>query len=181
MASTAEARNVVIRTGTTPVTNASFAWGAGPGNPEAAELIAAQLKEASLRATLKVIDSPTFVQQVQQRGEFEAFFGPNQATPSADAYLYSYFHSKGSRNLARVNDAKLDQMIEQQTLLGRDPAARKKLLLDIQRHILEQGYYRFIQTFEAPAALQPYVRDLALGFGALDLETERWAQVWLDK
>ena len=41
---------------------------AGPGNPEAAQLIAAQLKEASLRVTLKVVDSPTFVQQVQQRG-----------------------------------------------------------------------------------------------------------------
>jgi peptide/nickel transport system substrate-binding protein len=154
---------------------------AGPGNPEAAELIAAQLKEANIRATLKPVDNPTFVQQVQQRGDFQVFYGATQAAPSADAGLFGFYHSKGSRNVTKVNDPKLDQMIEQQTLLGRKPDERKKLLLDTQRLILEQSYYRHVQTYEAPAAVQPYVRDLFLGFGGLNLEMDRWAQVWLDK
>jgi hypothetical protein len=71
-------------------------------------------------------------------------------------------------------------MIERQTTLGRNPDARKALLLDIQRHIIDQGYVRFFHTFESPLLTQPYVRDYFPGYGALNLETDKWVQVWLD-
>jgi hypothetical protein len=72
-------------------------------------------------------------------------------------------------------------MIEQQTTLGRDPDARKQALLDLQRYILDQGYAHYLHTYESLGATQPYVRDFYPGFGALNLETDHWALLWLDK
>lgn len=148
--------------------------------PPAGELIAAQLREAGLRVTIKPVDGATFSAQVQDRGEFEAYVGAGVTTPSADAALFGKYHSKGSRNPTKVNDAKLDQMIERQTTLVRSADERKKLLLDIQRYIIDQGYVRFFHSFDAPLLTQTYVRDYFPGYGALNLETDKWVQVWLD-
>jgi ABC-type transport system substrate-binding protein len=147
----------------------------------AAELVAAQLKEAGVRATLKPLDSATYFDQLQ-RSEFEAYFGNPVGTDStADGILFGKYHSKGSRNNTKINDPKLDQMIEQQTQLGRDLEARKKVLLDIQRHILQQGYLHQIVTYILPAVQQPYVRDYYPGLGYINLETERYTLAWFDK
>jgi hypothetical protein len=72
-------------------------------------------------------------------------------------------------------------MIEKQTTLGRNPDERKKLILDIQRYIIEQGYIHYFHTFLSPAAYQPYVRDMFMGYGALALEPDKWSLVWYDK
>src|SRR5439155_5489306 len=108
----------------------------------AGELIAAQLKDAGVRATIKVVDGATYTAQVQGRGDFEMYLGSAANAPSADVALFSKYHSTGSRNVTKVNDPKLDTMVEKQTTLVRDPDGRKKLLLDIQRYILDQGYIR---------------------------------------
>ena len=66
--------------------------------------------------------------QVHARGEFQAYVGTGTVYPSTDAALFSRFHSKGARNVTKVNDPKLDGMIEQQSRLGRDLEQRKKVL-----------------------------------------------------
>jgi peptide/nickel transport system substrate-binding protein len=146
-----------------------------------AELMAAQLKEVNLRATLKVLDYALYNGQVQEKGDFEAYTGPLVPYSSTDASLLGRYHSRGSGNTTGIKDPKLDQMIEKQTTLGRSPDERKKLLQDIQRYILDQAYVHFIQTNEAPIVLQPYVRDYFGGFGALNFEIDRLVHVWLDK
>src|SRR5204863_8876761 len=145
-----------------------LACSSSPEYLAAGELVVAQLKEVNIRATIKVADTVTYYGQVQDKGEFEGYLGPVVTYPSVDAALFAKYHSKGARNITKINDAKLDQMIEQQTALGRNPEARKKLLLDIQRHILDQGYIRFLHTLEGPVALQPYVRDFYAGFAAIN-------------
>jgi peptide/nickel transport system substrate-binding protein len=149
--------------------------------PGFSELILEQWKEAGIRATIELLDQATFGTRVRGRGEFEASLGSGVQNSSADAELFGKYHSKGSNNVTGINDPRLDQMIEQQTTLGRDPEARKKLLLDIQRYILDQAYIHFIHTYDAPLVLQSYVRDFFPGFGGLALESDRWSLVWLDK
>jgi peptide/nickel transport system substrate-binding protein len=144
------------------------------------ELIIAQLKEANIRATARVVDSITYTEQVYNRGEFEMEFGPKGNPLSADAFLFSRYHSKGSLNHAKINDPRLDEMIERQTTLGRSPEERKKVLLEIQRYVLEQAYYRSVATNELPIAFQPYVRDFRKA-GVLLGEQGHLVQVWLDK
>jgi peptide/nickel transport system substrate-binding protein len=152
-----------------------------PEYQAATELIVAQLREVNIRATIRVLDGVAYYAQVHDKGDFEAYVGPVVTFPSVDATLFGKYHSKGARNITKINDPKLDQMIEQQTALGRNPDARKKLLLDIQRQILDQSYIRYLSTLQGPVALQPYVRDFYAGFAAINFETDRFVYMWLDK
>jgi peptide/nickel transport system substrate-binding protein len=145
----------------------------------AAELLAAQLNDAKIRMTIKPVDNNTLNQVVIGRGEFEAYLGSATGSASADASLFGQYHSTGARNAVKVNDPKLDQMIERQTTLGRNPDARKSLLLDIQRYIIQQAYPMNVHTFENIGVMQPYVRDYYSGTLAQD--EDRWIYVWLDK
>jgi peptide/nickel transport system substrate-binding protein len=149
--------------------------------PTAAEFIAAQLAEANIRAKLELIDGATYAARVRGRGEFEAAIGTSAQYASADSALFSRYHSKGVNNVFPIRDDRLDQMIDRQTTLGRDPAARKQLLLEIQRYILDQHYVHYFHTYDSPVILQSYVRDFTGGFGALNLEGDKWSHVWLDK
>lgn len=149
--------------------------------PQSAEFIVAQWREANIRATIRLLDSATYSEQVRNRGEFEAYIGSAPTYSSADAALFSRFHSKGAANVYGVKDDTLDQMIERQTTLGRNPDERKKLLLDIQRRIIDQQYLHFFHTFEAPSVQKGYVRDYYPGFGGLNLEVDKYAIVWMDK
>jgi peptide/nickel transport system substrate-binding protein len=152
-----------------------------PAYVPAAELIQQQWKEVNIRATIRKVDGAAYSGQVRGRGEFQAYLGSGAQFSSADSALLSKYHSKGASNVYGIKDEKLDQMIEQQTQLGRKPDERKKLLLDIQRYILDQAYVHFFHTFESPALFQPYVRDYYPGFGALNLEADHWTLLWLDK
>jgi peptide/nickel transport system substrate-binding protein len=147
----------------------------------AGEVIAAQLAEADIRAKLKVVDAATYATQVQDRKDFEAYIGAGGVPASTDAALFGKYHSLGARNITGVSDPKLDDLIERQTLLGRDPERRKKLLLEVQHYLIDQAYVHAFHTFEGPAVFQPYVRDFHPSFGPVNLETYRMAQVWLDK
>src|SRR5262249_24324145 len=121
----------------------------------AAELVQQWWKDINVRTTIKPIDGATYYAQVQGRSDFDAQPGPPTPAPTADATLFSKYHSTGSANPSKISDPKLDQMIEKQTTLGRNPDERKKLLLDIQRYIIDQGYVHFFHTYEAPNIMQP--------------------------
>jgi ABC-type transport system substrate-binding protein len=138
------------------------------------ELVLAQLKDANIRAAGKPLDFVAFSEQIYARGDFDVYVGPGTGT------LFSRYHSKGAQNLTKVNDPKLDQLIEQQNTLGRRLDQRKQVLMDLQRYIVAQAYVHNIHTYEAPSAFQPYVRDYH-GGGALFGEPDRLTAAWFDK
>ena len=105
---------------------------------------------------------------------------PPRATSATRRPGASAKPTKGTRNSAKVNDPKLDQMIEKQTTLGRNPEERKKLLLDIQRYIIDQAYMHNRHSYEQPVAYQPYVRDFQAG-GQITSEPDRYTSAWFDK
>jgi ABC-type transport system substrate-binding protein len=146
----------------------------------AAELMAQQLRDINVRVNLRPIDPTTYGTAVLTRGEFEMAYGTIQPLVSADAALFAKYHSRGSRNVTKTNDATLDRLIEQQTRLVRDPEARKRALFEIQRYIIDQGYLRAIHTFVQPTGMAPHVRDFFHGAGALSLDWDKWTYVWFD-
>jgi peptide/nickel transport system substrate-binding protein len=144
------------------------------------ELVQQQLKDIGVRVTIKATDHTTFTTAVQGRGEYEAYLGTALSTPSADVGLFTRWHSKGGRNTMKISDPQLDQMIEKQTTLGRNPEQRKALLQDIQRRILDQAYLNFIHGFQFSDVLANKVHDYVPGTGVLSLDPDRWSQIWLD-
>lgn len=106
-----------------------------------AEMTQSYLKEVGIKANLKLIDQPTYTERIiGPGGKYEMFTGPISPPAEIDQALKQWWHSKGARKGNGIYDPKLDQMIEEQ---GRtfDPEKRKKLVLDIQRYLLQQNYH----------------------------------------
>lgn len=145
----------------------------------AAELIQQRLKDINVRVTLKVIDFPTY-SQIRQRGPYDAYIGSAATQVSASGGLGAKWRSGGELNSFGLKDPKLDQMIDDQRKLARDPAARKKLLLDIQRYILDHAYMRMIVSFEQRGLITKRVKNFIAGSGILNIEMDKWNLLWLD-
>lgn len=146
-----------------------------------AELMAQQLKNAGIRLTIKPVDNTTYTTTVAVRGEFDAAYGPMLTSPTLDAALFGRYHSKGARNIAKFADPRLDAMIERQTLLGKDPAARKSLIQDIQRFIIDNAFDSGLHEFAFNGARTRTLRDLFEYLGTLNLEMDKVSQLWIDK
>jgi peptide/nickel transport system substrate-binding protein len=146
------------------------------------ELIAAMLKEAGITTKIQIIDTTQYATATRVRGEFaHMYYGAGLGSNGASSVLFQRYHSKGTANATKLKDPKLDEMIEQQAVLVRDPEARKKLLLDIQRHILQNAYFMAIHTYEPVFLHAPYVRDFYSGQGGLGYELDRYSIVWFDR
>ena len=95
-----------------------------------------------------------------------------------DLYLYSFFHSKSASNTFRLNDPKLDAMIDRaRGILNEDE--RVQAYLEAHKYIAEQMY----GVAGMPNALiyqmvQPRVRNYLIGDGA-GLGTSVWSSLWL--
>jgi ABC-type transport system substrate-binding protein len=153
-----------------------------PGYVTQGELMAAQLQEIGINVKLNVIPSSDFTARaLTQPGDYrDAFLGPILAPPSANVALTSTYHSKGARHTMHLNDARLDDLIEKQAVMTKDPDGRKKALLEIQRYILTQAFYWPPRGLVQQNAIQPYVKNMfptqVAGYG-----TESYANAWLDK
>lgn len=145
-----------------------------------AELAVSQLREVRIIANVKMVEPAFYTDQILQRGNFVAYQGPTSAFPSANADLLGRHHSKGSRNASRINDPALDQLIEKQAVMTRDPEGRKKLLLEIQRRILDNAHFLYLATNMSVTAKWPYVKDLWPAVST-SMDTAHFELVWLDK
>jgi peptide/nickel transport system substrate-binding protein len=146
------------------------------------EQLLAQLKEASINATLKVVDTAAYSSVVQQRGEFAAYLGNAGNRLTANFDLLSRYHSKGA--VAKIqtgyNNPKLDALIDQQKVLSRDPAKRRALLEEIQRTVIEDNVLVSVSAGVTPLLWWNYLKDLY--FNALGSEVNwPWTEAWMDK
>src|SRR5262249_28117359 len=97
-----------------------------------AELAQQNLKDVGINGTIKLVDAPTWSDNVKTRGEHQFYSGAISPTGVTNLDLYSKFYANGPRNSVKLNDPKLNEMIDRQALLSRDPEGRKRLLQDIQ-------------------------------------------------
>jgi len=149
-----------------------------PEDLSAAELMAAQLKEANISASLQVVEYARYLQQVLSRGEFtSAAYGNYSSLPTTNATLIGLLTSNGPRNVNGIKDPKLDQMITDQSLM-QDKEQRKKAVYDIQRYVLDNAYLLVIHANVNQTVMWPYVRNW---MGGLLSDGIKFAHVWLDK
>ena len=92
--------------------------------------------------------------------------------------LYGKFLPGEPRNSSHVNDPRLTAMLKEQ-MRTKDPHARKKVILDIQRYAAEQQYYVYLYSVGITGSWQPYVKHYApspsFDYG------HRAAALWLDR
>jgi hypothetical protein len=85
-------------------------------------------------------------------GQFDIAVGAGLPMSANDDLYYSYY-SASIQNVTKVKGPALDKLIDQQAGMVRDPEGHKKILLDIQRKIIEQ-----VQTPYLVGLISPSVR-----------------------
>lgn len=154
------------------------AQGFGESYIKQGELIQSYLKQININAPLVMLgEQAQWVEGILGRGDFECMAtGPQPGQNEADLYLSSNLHSKGSRNISKVNDPKLDQLIEAQSR-EINPEKRKAVLLDIQRMILDNMYVISVRGGTSTQLLWPYVHNFS---PSNDRAGRFYRSMWLD-
>jgi peptide/nickel transport system substrate-binding protein len=148
---------------------------------QAIELVHQHLKQAGVNVELKMQEYNVYI-STTFAGKFDpgtVVFGLETPFTEPHDYLFNMYHPKGTRNHAGVNDAKLNEMIEQQ-MRTVDKAKRKQLIFDIQKYALEQAYYPPGTAGVVMTAVQPWIKNF---FPISDYGhfAEVLSKVWVDK
>jgi ABC-type transport system substrate-binding protein len=110
-------------------------------------------------------------------GDAMAWGGTAQRT-DVDEFLYGYWHSKGSTNISRLNDPKLDSLIDKARGII-DDDERRKAYKDVQRYILDNvlcltGMVNGPTTWMTSPRVRNWTAGDSFGLGA-----GPWTQLWL--
>lgn len=113
----------------------------GPLNQQEAELMVANLADVGLNLRLSPLDSTTFIQKVITDHNLESLILLRRTAWAGDPddMLTRFFKSDASVNVGGWDDPELDSLLEAQRV-EQDPDARRELIYDIQRLLLDKVY-----------------------------------------
>jgi ABC-type transport system substrate-binding protein len=145
-----------------------------------AELIAAQLKEVGINLRIRPITPAEYNQNIIAEGNYQMYVAPTQPVPTANGDLNSRHKTGGSRNHFKFSDPRLDEMIDRQAVMVKDPEGRKRILLDIQRSIANSAHLIMLSTSKGLNLTWDYVKDFDVG-ATSGAELMQTALAWIDK
>jgi peptide/nickel transport system substrate-binding protein len=144
---------------------------------DAIQVILRDLKAVGIEARLNVKEYGAYI-STSAVGNYEGmYYG---ATPfiDPDNYLYTNFYPNQPRNVSKVNDPTLTDLLTRQRRT-RDVASRRRLIHEIQRHVASQQYimeiYSPVTIFVWDAAVRNYGPNLGYDYGG------RLLAAWLDR
>jgi peptide/nickel transport system substrate-binding protein len=170
-----EARMLLQQAGVTNLTVDTGVLNITPVYGSVAELMQNQLKNVGIILNLRPIDNVEYAAALSPANKFPLLIGASSPGPSTTVDLQSRFSANGSRNGSGIKDPKLDDLIARQAA-ELNPDARRRLLADVQRYLLE-NVYQFCM-----GQLGNYVyRSSFKGFkNTWNQEYETWTYTWLD-
>jgi ABC-type transport system substrate-binding protein len=127
---------------------------------------------------IRVIDAATST-QLQSSGNFVAHFGSFASGPP-NFLLASRYKTGGGQNYTGTSNPELDRLIDQQAVMSRDPEGRKRLLLDIQRLMIQDATHITLGVYEQPTMALPEIRDFYPPV-SLNNHNTFWVSLWIDK
>jgi len=145
---------------------------------DAMQLVVKDFKDVGIEVKLNQKEYGAFISSTAV-GNYEGiYFGPATPFLDPDNYLYTIYYPGHPRNIARINDPALTEMLVRQRRL-RDPARRRAVIHDIQRLIAGQQYlleaYSAVLIFTWDSALKNYGPNLGYDYGG------RLLSAWLDR
>jgi peptide/nickel transport system substrate-binding protein len=145
------------------------------------ELVQAQLLKIGVKTNLKPVEGTAFITNVRTPpGDYIMSLNVQAAPDPIDSELRAHHHSKGSQFTTGLVDPTPDSMIERQSRLVSDPAARARLIQDIQRKTISLYTFNQVAVQDQSSVTWPYVQDWNPNSAANNtLADYMW--VWLDK
>ncbi len=97
-----------------------------------------------------------------------------------DEFLFSFYHTTGSRNYGKWGSPELDAMIEKQRG-DVTPDERKKILLDIQKELDDKAYRQGVVVPQPRYLVQPWLRGYVTLAAEPGYEGLQMENTWIDK
>ena len=131
--------------------------GYGADALDAFQLVQRHLKESGIDAALNVQEYGAYMATTFQ-GKYEGMgVGPFSISWEPHSNLYGMYVPEQARNSSHVTDAKMLALLREE-MRSKDLAARKKLVLDLQRHAAEQQYYVYLYSLGYTTLWPNYVK-----------------------
>jgi peptide/nickel transport system substrate-binding protein len=175
-----EARRLLVEAGfpTGLKTPLHATTGFGPDFLDAVQLVQRSLKDLGIETELKLQEYGAFIATTAS-GKFEGLaLGWYPPGWEPDSILYGSYAPDSPRNTSHVNDPTLTAMLKAQRRT-KDLAARKQLILDMQRYEAEQQYYVYLVCPMLTGSYQPYVKNYTPN--AVEEFGMAAAVLWLDR
>jgi peptide/nickel transport system substrate-binding protein len=143
-----------------------------------AQLVVKYLKDIGIDAKLDTKEYGAYISTCFY-GKFDSMaFGPQTPFLDGDNYLFGYYYPGEMKNQSHVNDPVVaDMIVRQRRTL--DPAKRREIIHDIQRHLAKQVYYTTsvgqVYTAVWDGALKNYGPNLGYDYGG------RLVAAWLER
>jgi peptide/nickel transport system substrate-binding protein len=148
---------------------------------DTAELVQSDLAKAGLKSHIRLSDTnATWAASVYNEGSYDIGIGAFQVSTTSSDLVAGYHSQSATRNVGRVKDPALDAMIEKQATLVKDPDARKRLLQDIQRYLINSAQAVALVRDITPSLRWKYAQDYPYFLAATSRE-EAYPPIWLDK
>ena len=149
----------------------------GPEYLAYADRVAQSLRGVGFNPSVSVRNVREFGQQVWSGGDYTIFLGAPPPANTPNSYLLPVLHGNGSSNTAGYRSPDLDRLLELQAR-ETDPQMRQSLMLDVQRHILDNAFRFMPATRISLWTWWPKVKHFHPNFSAA--EYFHWARVWVE-
>jgi peptide/nickel transport system substrate-binding protein len=145
---------------------------------DAMQLILKDLKSVGIEVKLNQKEYGAFISSTAV-GNYEGiYYGPATPFLDPDNYLYTIYYPGHPRNIGKINDPVLTDLLIRQRRL-QDPAKRRQVIHDIQRHVAGQQHlvevFSVVLNFAWDGALKNYGPNLGYDYGG------RLLSAWLER
>ncbi len=142
-----------------------------------AEYLSTELNRVGFDTHLELVNRKQFGKEVWLGGDYQMFVGPTPPVLSPNGYLMSVLHTLGEFNTTGHVDEELDYLIETQSQEF-DLVKRREVMLEIQRHVLNNAYRFMPITGKSMWVWWPRVNNFYPNFAGF--EYSHWSRIWLD-
>jgi peptide/nickel transport system substrate-binding protein len=150
------------------------------GNSTVAELVQAQLKDLGItNTTVDGLDNVAVTNFFTNHDRDFVAYLRGARVFGVNADLFSSYKTKGDRNVARMSDAQIDQMIDAQAAELKDRQKRRDILQSIQRRLIDLAAVTPLYSKITLIAHWPYVMNYIMPDAPP--EPGWYEQIWLNQ
>jgi peptide/nickel transport system substrate-binding protein len=159
-----------------PFTITIMTWSSRPGMPPMAEALQAQFREIGVKANVQILEYGAIYNRVKE-GNWDAVLASFQ-TADPHSYLSSVYGSKGSQNVAKYSNNKVDGLLDEAARTP-DPEKRYAIYRQIQEIITRDTPVINVACYKMAVGMRNYVKGFKFNPMAHDLHTN--PEIYIEK
>ena len=144
-----------------------------------AVILASQLKDIWIDAEVDIIETSQWFPRVARKNYSVGLNTTGNGVDDPDQNYFENFSCKSERNYTGYCNPEIEKLMEQQSSMT-DVTARKKLVWEIDKKLLEDNARPVVMWNKAAICMQPYVKGYVANVNSV-YNGFRYEDVWLDK